>query len=84
VVRLGRAVARVSAREVVGRVNSACGRLELGARRGRAQGRRWAARAAPGGRGVSVWEISSGPFKVMRGQGNGRGQHGQGRTTAVR
>jgi hypothetical protein len=34
VVRLGRAVARVSAREVVGRVNSACGRLELGARRG--------------------------------------------------
>jgi hypothetical protein len=34
VVRLGRALARVSAREVVGRVNSACGRLELGARRG--------------------------------------------------
>jgi hypothetical protein len=34
VVQLGRAVARVSAREGVGRVNSACGRLELGARRG--------------------------------------------------
>jgi hypothetical protein len=51
VVRLGRAVARVGAREVVGRVNSACGRLELGARRGRAQGRRWVARAASGGGG---------------------------------
>jgi hypothetical protein len=34
VVRLGRAIARVGAREGVGRVNSACGRLELGARRG--------------------------------------------------
>jgi hypothetical protein len=34
VVRLGRAVARVSAIEAVGQVNSACGRLELGACRG--------------------------------------------------
>jgi hypothetical protein len=60
VVRLGRAMARVGAREVVGRFNSACGRLELGARRGRAQGRRWAARAASGEGGLARWKGSSG------------------------
>jgi hypothetical protein len=51
VVRLGRAVARLRAREAVGWFNLACGRLELGARRGRAQERRWAAWAASGGGG---------------------------------
>jgi hypothetical protein len=53
VVRLGRAVARVSAREAIGWFNSTCGRLELGARRGRAQERRW-------GGGFNAWERSSG------------------------
>jgi hypothetical protein len=60
VVRLGRAVARVSAREVVGWVNSACGRLELGARA--RPGCQWAVRAASEGGGSCASGRSSGAF----------------------
>jgi hypothetical protein len=76
VVRLGRVVARVSAREVVGRFNSACGRLELGARRGRAQGCWWAARAVSWGGGLHVGKEQR-LLRRCAGRGTGEGSTGR-------